>query len=83
MEGPLQSPRPFKSRIKTPSPEPKLGDWDAPLRRAITLADDRMQTINNEQSNSGINTIFMALLPKRNERFLLRIPGFLAFPPRQ
>jgi len=42
-----------------------------------------MQTINNEQSNSGINTIFMALLPKRNERFLLTIPGFLAFPPRQ
>jgi hypothetical protein len=42
-----------------------------------------MQTINNEQSNSGINTIFMALLPKRNERFLLRIPGFLAFPPQQ
>ena len=30
MEGPLQSPRPFRSRIKTPSPEPKHGDLGMP-----------------------------------------------------
>jgi hypothetical protein len=42
-----------------------------------------MQTINNEQNNSGINTIFMALLPKRNEHLLRRIPRFLASPLQQ
>jgi hypothetical protein len=36
-----------------------------------------MQTINNAQSNRRINTIFMALLLKRNEHFPRKIPSFL------
>src|SRR5215475_15594792 len=54
---------------KTPSRDLNSATWGCPLRRSVTLLDDRLQTINNEQSNRGINTIFMPLLPKRNERF--------------
>src|SRR5262245_42677701 len=63
---PLVRPDPGKAPIR-----PKSETWrlrDAPSVARVNLLDDRMQTINNEQTNSPINTIFMPLLPKSNER---------------